>query len=75
MAATVEIDGQTATIEENKWTGDEMLVSLLNAFLDPAGPSGSDPNPDWTSANEAIKRFGGKILKYDRLKFDPRAVY
>lgn len=75
MAATVEIDDQTATIEENEWIGDEPLASLLNAFLDPAGLSGADPNPDWTIADEAIKQFGGKILRFDQLEFDPQAVY
>jgi hypothetical protein len=75
MAATVKIDGQTSKIDGYEWAGDEPLTLLLNSLLDPAGPSGGDPNPEWTAANEAIKQLGGEILSFDRLDFDSSAIY
>jgi hypothetical protein len=75
MAATVEIDGQKATIEEYEWSGDEPLSTMLNLLLDPLGPSGSDPNSDYTAAKEMVDRFRGKLLSFDKLDFDPDVVY
>lgn len=75
MAATVKIDGMTSTIDRYHWEGDEPVTSLLNSYLDPKGPWGYDPNPDYTAAAEAVKRFGGKILSFDEMDFDPDVVY
>jgi hypothetical protein len=75
MAVTVKIDSQTATINDYEWTGDESLVETLNVFLEPDGPEGSDPNPDWTVAQAAIDELGGEIVSFDILEFDPDIVY
>jgi hypothetical protein len=65
MAATIKVDDFTATIDGYKWQGDEILVSVLNTFLDPDGPPASDPNPDATMAKEMAERFGGRVTRVD----------
>lgn len=76
MSATVMIGGEKATIDGYKWTSDDQaLEELLNALLDPLGPSGADPNPSLTAAQEAVKRLGGEVVRFDKPKFDPEAVY
>jgi hypothetical protein len=75
VAATIKIGDQTATISDFEWSGDQSLVDTLNALLDPSEPNGSDPNPDWTAAQNAIKELGGRMIRFDRPFFDPRLVY
>ena len=76
MSATVIIGGEKATIDGYEWTSDnQALEDLLNAMLDPLGPSGADPNPSLTAAQEAVKRLGGEVVRFDKPKFDPEAVY
>lgn len=76
MSATVIIGGERATIDGYEWTSDnQALEDLLNAMLDPLGPSGADPNPSLTAAQEAVKRLGGEVVRFDKPKFDPEAVY
>ena len=76
MSATVAIGGERATIDGYEWTSDnQALEDLLNAMLDPLGPSGADPNPSMTAAQEAVKRLGGEVVRFDKPEFDPEAVY
>jgi hypothetical protein len=65
MAATIKVDDFTATIYGYKWHGDQILVSVLNTFLDPDGPPAYDPNPDATMAKDMAERFKGKVIEVD----------
>lgn len=74
----VKIAGITARINEYVWTSDNKdLEKLLNSMLDPEGPSGADPNPDYTAAMQAIEALGGEITEGKTLldDYDPKKVY
>ncbi len=72
----VNIGGDVAEIEGYEWTGDnDALVDLLNAMLDSAGPSGADPNPDLTAAQNAIDRLGGEIVHADEVEYVEGRIY
>lgn len=72
----IDIAGNVATIKGYKWSGDNnVLVSLLNAMLDPAGPSGADPNPDLTAAQAAIDALGGEITRADETEYVEGRIY
>ena len=78
MAATIDLEtGQpTATIDGYEWTSDDKnLAEYLNTMLDPLGPSGADPNPDLTAAQEAVKELGGKVVLFDEVESVPGRVY
>jgi len=76
MSATVIIGGERATIDGYEWTSDnQALEDLLNAMLDPLGPSGADPNPSLTAARSAVDRLSGEVVIFDKPEFDPEAVY
>ena len=64
MPVVVEIGGEKAEINDYKWTSeDKVLQGLLNSMIDPIGPSGADPYPDLTAADDAVKRLGGKVVE------------
>lgn len=79
MAATVRLDifqGIEAIIDNYRWTSSNKgIARILNNSLSPDGPESYDPNPDYTAAQEAVKRFGGKIVSFDKSRFDPKVVY
>jgi len=80
MAATIKLpwfrDGIEATISGYVWTSDTPKVArILNNLLPPDGAEASDPNPDYTVAQDVVNQFGGKILSFDKSKFDKRVVY
>jgi len=63
----IKIGDVEATIENYEWSSkDKRLEKMLNARLDPDGPSGADPYPDLTAAQEAVDSLGGEIVKYDK---------
>ena len=63
MSATIAVQRQRATIDNYRWTGDSAaLVELLNARLDPYGPSGADPNPDLSAAIRIADELGGEVV-------------
>ena len=63
MSVTARIAGVTVTISGYKWSGgDAILVRLLNVMLNPYGPSGADPYPDFTAAAQAVDEFNGEII-------------
>ncbi len=64
MAATVKIDGKTATVRNLRWTGDPDLVARI-VRLGREEVSGADPNPDHTSAFLAVEALGGEITSFD----------
>jgi hypothetical protein len=76
MAVTVKIGGSMATIQDYHWTSDdETLAALLNARLDPRGPSGADPDPDYNAAMDAITRYSGEIVHADRAESPEGLIY
>jgi len=76
MNATIELAGMTATIEGWEWTGEDgRFVALLNAMLDPDGPSGGDPAPNTHEARRVAELLGGKVIAFELPEYDPEAVY
>lgn len=76
MAATIEINGIEAMIEEYHWTSkDATLAGILNTLLDPLGPSGADPNPDLHAAQAAVAELGGEVVSYDETEYEEGRVY
>ena len=76
MTAIISLLGMKATIQAYEWVAEEeRLKSLLNSLLDPFGPSGADPNPDLTAAQEAMHILGGEVVSYDEIKNVEGRVY
>ena len=65
-----------AVIDAYVWTSDNKpLADALNAMLPALGPSGSDPDPDYTAAQNACETFGGEIIEADELEDAGDQVY
>ena len=76
MRATVQLGGMQATIEDWNWTGeDRQLVAVLNAMLDPNGPSGGDPAPNTHEARRVIGLLGGEVIDFELPPYDKDTVY
>jgi hypothetical protein len=45
---------------------DDSIRRAVKALRDPRGPSGSDPEPDWTLARECVKWMPARIVKQTR---------
>ena len=56
----------TGVIAEAKnyfWVcSDKNKLRLLNTLIDKYGPSGSDPNPDYSLCLEACRKFGFEMV-------------
>jgi hypothetical protein len=76
MAATIRLpNGIEATISKYKWTSDTPRIAQAFANLLPPAPRSFDPNPDLTAAQEIVDRFGGAVLRFDEIPFDPKVIY
>lgn len=76
MSATIRLADTTATIDGWEWTSErEELANMLNALLDPAGPSGADPAPDVHAAEAAIEIIGGELVEFDEPEFVRGRIY
>ncbi len=76
MAATIRIGDRQATVRAYRWVcKDGAIEALLNAMLDPLGPSGGDPNPDLHAAQEAVRRFGGELISFSPTEYVGGRVY
>lgn len=76
MSATIKVLKKNYTITDYKWSGpNKTVVKMLDSFLDPDGPSGSDPNPDTTAAQAVVDEMGFKMVHYDKLDYVPGRVY
>lgn len=75
----VRIAKSTATIDGWKWKADNpVLEQYLNGMLDPGGPEASDPDPDYTAAMAAVRRFeGAEVIEVDGpdAVHDEEAIY
>lgn len=67
MSATLIFGTELATVNSGLWSGDNpTLVDLLTAMtgdLRPLGPSGDDPDPDLSLAQDAARRLGGEVVR------------
>lgn len=70
MAVKVKIGPYEAIIDGYQWSvpEDKDFEDLLNARLEPFGPSGSDPYPDYTAAQQVVSDLGGEIVEFDKPK-------
>lgn len=77
MAATIRLeDGAEATINFYQWACEDVqLCDMLEFFLDPLGPSGSDPNSDYHAAVAAVEALGGEIVSYDKTEYEEGVIY
>lgn len=79
MTAVIETPLGKATITNYRWRSENKeLAALLNDFLDPSGPPGYDPNPDYSAALDAVDRLPMKncfVLSYEKVEYDPKAIY
>lgn len=75
-AVILVIQGKTATIKDYHWSCEsKSLETLLNAKLSAHGPSGADPHPDLTAAQQAANDLGGQVIRNGKAVFDPDLVY
>jgi len=64
IALSRDRDQRVAVIDGYKWASkNARLQELLNANLDPGGPGGEIPDPDWDAAQAMIDKYGGKVIK------------
>ena len=76
MSATIKVGGLTATIKDYVWTSEDAgFAEYLNITLDPLGPSGADPAPDYHAALAAAKELHGKVTEYDLPDYVAGRVY
>jgi len=76
MIATIELADMAATIDGWNWKGkDKRLVALLNSMLDPDGPSGGDPAPNYHEAQRVAKLLGAKVVDYELPPYEKGTVY
>ena len=76
MAATIRTSQGEATIDGWKWTSENKeLATVLNQELDPAGPSGADPDPDGNEARRMAAKFGGEVIRRDKVPYDKDEIY
>jgi hypothetical protein len=53
----------------------QTFAQALNLHLKYFDPSGADPNPPYTHAQDMAKRFEGEVVEHDELDFDPDVLY
>lgn len=76
MSATIQAGLFEATIKDWHWTGDNpAFVAMLNARLDPAGPSGADPAPDYHEAQRVAAEIGAEVIDYELPEYVSGRVY
>lgn len=72
----VEIDGARAVIVGWRWTeGDPVLLRVLEQDLVERAYTGYEPFPALTIAQEAIARYGGRIVSEVSPAYVPGRVY
>jgi hypothetical protein len=59
----ISLYGVRARVDHGKWSSRLVMIQrMLDTLCDPDGPRGSDPDPDRTLAEAAVRRFGAVIL-------------
>ena len=76
MNATIELAGMTATIDGWDWAGkDKRFVALLNSMLDPDGPSGGDPAPNYHEARRVATLLSAEVVEFELPPYEKGRVY
>lgn len=76
MECTILLWGEWATLRNWNWTSSKPeIADMLNAMLDPDGPSGSDPQPAITEAHRIVEKLGGEVVHEEFEKHEPGLVY
>lgn len=66
MSAVIKIGETRATFAEGRWTCvDADAAAALNGLVPADGFSPSDPAPEQTMAEEAVRVFGAEIVSID----------
>jgi len=59
---TIEIAGQTATLNGATWRCDDTVIeNALQVAMFDYGPWGGDPSPEYNRARRIVEKFGGRI--------------
>lgn len=81
MAAIIEVDGETATLQtsdERGWfwaSTSAFLEFYLNSQLPEDGPSGADPDPLGNEAERMAEVLNGIVVHRDPVEYVPGRVY
>jgi len=77
MSATIQLGNELATFNGGRWIAKNRdLARRLNALLPEGGFSPSDPAPDRTAANAAVRAMGAVILSVDNPEpFEDDVIY
>lgn len=76
MSATIQKGAFEATISDWNWTSDSTAFArMLNTQLDPEGPSGSDPAPDYHEALRVSELIGAEVTTFDLPEYVEGRVY
>ena len=72
----VIVAGTNASVEHYLWSCENKVIEkYLNAVRDPLGPSGADPYPDLSLAEDAVKRLGGEVLEFEEQEYVEGRIY
>jgi hypothetical protein len=79
MITIVNTNGDQYTFNDEAylWVSetDPDTAALLTDMLNPAGPSGADPDPEFTIAQEALTFLGGgEVVSYERPTYEDEAA-
>lgn len=59
----IQVGSDSASILHMEWTSaNKELKRKLDGLLPDGGPSGADPNPDLTTALDAVDKLKGKLV-------------
>ena len=76
MSATIQAGTFTATLQDWLWTGgNPAFVAMLNARLDPEGPSGADPAPDYHEALRIADVIGAEVIDFELPEYVKGRIY
>ena len=76
MRASIQLGEMRATIDGWNWTGnDKQFVAVLNSMLNPDGPSGGDPAPNYHEAQRVAKLLGAEVIDFELPPYQEGTVY
>lgn len=65
MRTDVRIIGPIATAEDGEWSSDDPVTLDIVAIIRADDFLGYQPDIDYVMAAEAVRLFGGEIVRYD----------
>jgi hypothetical protein len=76
MSAALLIQGQVITIDGREVIGTSSdLLNTIRQFVEEDRGTVADPNVDLTMSLKLIDQFGGQLLGYDEIPYDPSVDY